>query len=111
MTFALLVALLQTQAATRLVQIQNLPPREQRVSTFVLSRAQDLTISAIGAEPWPDRLRSRGDRSEEHTSELQSQSFMSYAVFCLKKMSCTCAFPFVWGVSAFGACVGRLADS
>ena len=25
------------------------------------------------------------DRSEEHTSELQSNSFISYAVFCLKK--------------------------
>ena len=25
------------------------------------------------------------DRSEEHTSELQSHSFISYAVFCLKK--------------------------
>src|ERR1051326_9295915 len=25
-------------------------------------------------------------RSEEHTSELQSHSFISYAVFCLKKM-------------------------
>src|ERR1051326_5244618 len=24
-----------------------------------------------------------GDRSEEHTSELQSHSFLSYAVFCL----------------------------
>ena len=24
-------------------------------------------------------------RSEEHTSELQSHSFISYAVFCLKK--------------------------
>src|ERR1051326_4793462 len=27
----------------------------------------------------------RVDRSEEHTSELQSHSFISYAVFCLKK--------------------------
>ena len=27
----------------------------------------------------------RGMRSEEHTSELQSHSFISYAVFCLKK--------------------------
>ena len=27
----------------------------------------------------------REDRSEEHTSELQSHSFISYAVFCLKK--------------------------
>mgnify|MGYP000156014512 CR=1 FL=1 len=26
-----------------------------------------------------------GRRSEEHTSELQSQSTISYAVFCLKK--------------------------
>src|ERR1051326_9240517 len=26
-----------------------------------------------------------GHRSEEHTSELQSHSFISYAVFCLKK--------------------------
>src|ERR1051326_9400058 len=25
-------------------------------------------------------------RSEEHTSELQSHSFISYAVFCLKKI-------------------------
>ena len=28
-----------------------------------------------------------GVRSEEHTSELQSHSFISYAVFCLKKKS------------------------
>ena len=27
----------------------------------------------------------RKQRSEEHTSELQSHSFISYAVFCLKK--------------------------
>ncbi len=26
-----------------------------------------------------------GQRSEEHTSELQSQPIISYAVFCLKK--------------------------
>src|SRR3546814_3464493 len=29
--------------------------------------------------------RERGDRSEEHTSELQSLMRISYAVFCLKK--------------------------
>src|ERR1051326_9563994 len=28
---------------------------------------------------------SSGSRTEEHTSELQSHSFISYAVFCLKK--------------------------
>src|ERR1051326_9505766 len=32
----------------------------------------------------PGRNCRRG-RSEEHTSELQSHSFISYAVFCLKK--------------------------
>ena len=31
------------------------------------------------------RYAPRVDRSEEHTSELQSHSFISYAVFCLKK--------------------------
>src|ERR1051326_636504 len=31
------------------------------------------------------RLFGRHSRSEEHTSELQSHSFISYAVFCLKK--------------------------
>src|SRR3546814_5528502 len=31
--------------------------------------------------PYP----ARGDRSEEHTSELQSLMRISYAVFCLKK--------------------------
>src|SRR3546814_6867987 len=31
------------------------------------------------------RHGARGDRSEEHTSELQSLMRISYAVFCLKK--------------------------
>ena len=31
------------------------------------------------------QLRAYIERSEEHTSELQSHSFISYAVFCLKK--------------------------
>ena len=30
-------------------------------------------------------LKKIHERSEEHTSELQSHSFISYAVFCLKK--------------------------
>ena len=48
--------------------------------------------NAIGVEIDPayvalakDRLGQLGDRSEEHTSELQSHSEISYAVFCLKK--------------------------
>src|SRR3546814_6215389 len=33
----------------------------------------------------PDDLDEVGDRSEEHTSELQSLMRISYAVFCLKQ--------------------------
>src|SRR3546814_6909169 len=33
----------------------------------------------------PDAAHLVGDRSEEHTSELQSLMRISYAVFCLKK--------------------------
>ena len=44
--------------------------------------ATDGTITALGAgdEPSPPL-----GRSEEHTSELQSQGHIAYAVFCLKK--------------------------
>src|SRR3546814_1424128 len=35
--------------------------------------------------PRPARALGGGDRSEEHTSELQSLMRNSYAVFCLKK--------------------------
>src|SRR6266567_3540509 len=55
------LALLLVLAQTQLVDIQNLPPREHRVSVFVLAAPQDLKISAVGAEPRPDRLRSRDD--------------------------------------------------
>src|SRR3546814_4516068 len=38
------------------------------------------------AREFPDQRGDRaGDRSEEHTSELQSLMRISYAVFCLKK--------------------------
>src|SRR3546814_2792959 len=44
-------------------------------------REQNVQVAAgvIGASP------TQGDRSEEHTSELQSLMRISYAVFCLKK--------------------------
>src|SRR3546814_8839201 len=53
--------------------------------------------ASIGGSPGPDRsgrtmpvrnsrrARRRAQRSEEHTSELQSLMRISYAVFCLKK--------------------------
>ncbi len=56
------LALLLVLAQTQLVDIQNLAPRELRVSAFVLTVPQDLKVSAVGAEPWPDRLRTRDDQ-------------------------------------------------
>src|SRR3546814_1541473 len=38
-----------------------------------------------GTESGPEFPVTRGSRSEEHTSELQSLMRISYAVFCLKK--------------------------
>src|SRR5262249_38154147 len=58
---AMHLALLLVLAQTQLVDIQNLGSSEHRVSVFVLPSAQDVTIAATGAEPWPDRLRSRDD--------------------------------------------------
>src|SRR3546814_9110625 len=37
------------------------------------------------ADRGPPDAETRGDRSEEHTSELQSLMRLSYAVFCLNK--------------------------
>src|SRR3546814_2359497 len=39
--------------------------------------------------PAPEKLAQRPERSEEHTSELQSLMRISYAVFCLKKKKTT----------------------
>src|SRR3546814_9300743 len=73
------------------------------LNSMLLQSAQPALILMIGALMMKDRtgLRqivgvvislagvltvvSRGDRSEEHTSELQSLMRISYAVFCLKK--------------------------
>jgi hypothetical protein len=57
MTLALLLQVL--------VNIQDLTPQEHRVAAFVLSAPQELTVTSVGAEPWPDRLRSRDDQHWE----------------------------------------------
>src|SRR3546814_2888371 len=45
---------------------------------------------ALAGDPFADQIFARGDeRSEEHTSELQSLMRISYAVFCLKKKTTT----------------------
>ena len=65
MNLVLLLLLAQTQAVPPapqpLVEIQNLSTREHRMTAFLLTAAQELTVTAVGAEPWPDRLRSRDE--------------------------------------------------
>ena len=58
MTWALLLVLAQNPT---LIDIRDLSPREHRVAAFVLTSPQEVTITAVGAEPWPDRWRSRDD--------------------------------------------------
>ena len=61
-----------------------------------LSRGVGVTVSGVGRYPplaqrpgssfsRRGEARAAAQRSEEHTSELQSQEHISYAVFCLKK--------------------------
>src|SRR3546814_12740027 len=74
------------------------PPRSTRTDTlfpyttlFRSLRGGEFCLGLRGAlaelgEPPADRhARIVGERSEEHTSELQSLMRISYAVFCLKK--------------------------
>src|SRR3546814_3119606 len=64
------------------------PPNEHlpaKVRVFI-----DFLIKRFaGTPPWQRRIDQTTDRnrSEEHTSELQSLMRISYAVFCLKKKS------------------------
>src|SRR3546814_5253799 len=54
-----------------------------------LGVGQYIDISTLLLEKWANalaiELHRHVDRSEEHTSELQSLMRISYAVFCLKK--------------------------
>src|SRR3546814_8839103 len=51
--------------------------------------APPLDLPARAARTRGDRRVRRVERSEEHTSELQSLMRISYAVFCLKKKNTT----------------------
>src|SRR3546814_6897848 len=50
-----------------------------------VARAGRHAVPPTWPRPRKDVLREAGERSEEHTSELQSLMRSSYAVFCLKK--------------------------
>src|SRR5213079_3767232 len=64
------------------------PPTEIYTTTDTLSLHDALPISRSAHPPCrfaPMARRRHSERSEEHTSELQSPVVISYAVFCLKK--------------------------
>src|SRR3546814_10639067 len=63
----------------RLAGGDNIPARP------ATAQAVDARQQAREDERRVERRRGRADRSEEHTSELQSLMRNSYAVFCLKK--------------------------
>src|ERR1051326_4300214 len=60
------------------------PPRSSHRSRARSSPTRTSRTRSATCAAWPRGSAGR-IRSEEHTSELQSHSFISYAVFCLKK--------------------------
>src|ERR1044071_10211192 len=58
------------------------PPRSTLFPYTTLFRSN---LEHLGKVVWTDNGVAYPDRSEEHTSELQSRVDISYAVFCLKK--------------------------
>src|SRR3546814_9245497 len=69
------------------LQIVDRQPREQRQAGIAGAEIVDRDRAAERADLRQLRRRARrvAERSEEHTSELQSLMRISYAVFCLKK--------------------------
>src|SRR3546814_17719976 len=73
------------------------PPRSTRTDTLFpyttlfrsVAKAGDGNLPVLLDERCPPKTVCDGDRSEEHTSELQSLMRISYAVFCLKKKNKT----------------------
>src|ERR1044071_3904567 len=64
------------------------PPRSTLFPYTTLFRSHRQCGSDARARPRLERKGLRADRSEEHTSELQSRVDISYGVFCLKKKMC-----------------------
>src|SRR3546814_9338511 len=63
------------------------PLRQQGVSRADQKRRVERVLEQVGLGSYSERYPSQ--RSEEHTSELQSLMRISYAVFCLKKKNTT----------------------
>src|SRR3546814_2970390 len=66
----------------RQMRFEGLLERHERGELSQAEAAEMLGMSERTLRRWRDRLH---ERSEEHTSELQSLMSISYAVFCLKQ--------------------------
>src|SRR3546814_10613920 len=62
-----------------------LPGHAAASSRHSMANLLEELIDAAGCNEIPAPARAPDQRSEEHTSELQSLMRISYAVFCLKK--------------------------
>src|SRR5213595_4184182 len=69
------------------------PPRSTQLRTLFPYTTLFRSRPPPGHQRRRRRPRDRRARSEEHTSELQSPSVISYAVFCLKKKNNTITTP------------------
>src|SRR3546814_10899969 len=81
------------------VLVSYLPVGSEEAQRYYAQACLDAGVAFVNAIPvfiasdteWAEKFRTAGiqivgdDRSEEHTSELQSLMRISYAVFCLKK--------------------------
>src|SRR3546814_6559854 len=61
------------------------PPPIRAVAEYPQGKQHASLRSRVPGPSGPERAGARHDRSEEHTSELQSLMRIPYAVFCLKK--------------------------
>ncbi len=84
---ALFVPQEQVHKVARYVGTQDSSPPLNKLGgkAWALARARARSAAREMAGELLQLYAARQNRSEEHTSELQSHSFISYAVFCLKK--------------------------
>ena len=75
-----------TKLASHAVTV-GVPPAEvtQFLADYTAAKSNIDDVAAIKASLQSSVSEKDDQRSEEHTSELQSHSEISYAVFCLKK--------------------------